>query len=1145
MSSVLKMHLVRLACVAGLMGASLLAGRAGAQSAAEVTKIAAALPANAQAVIERLSGLRELPDGTWKMQAGNVAHGEAINLDESGWQPISKGPAPKDAVWFRQTYVVPATLGGYDLTGARIWFQFHATANGPMPEILYFDGRRVAMGDDLEPIVLFDHAKPGDTVSVAVKLLHTVDDKRMEGATLKIDFAEGRPSPEDLRKEFLSAALLVPALAPNDPAQTATLAEAIHAVDLAALDAHDQAKFDASLKDAHQKLEALTPLLRQITFHLTGNSHIDAAWLWPWTETVDVVKRTFGTALQLMNEYPNYTYTQSAAAYNEWIAEKYPEMNAEIQNRISEGRWEIVGGMWVEPDLNLPDGESLVRQLLVGKRWYMKAYGVDVRVGWNPDSFGYTWQLPQIFKKSGIDYFVTQKMAWNDTNQLPFKFFWWQSPDGSKVLTYFPHDYANGDLNPVRLARDFTIAQKQATGLPGIMDLYGVGDHGGGPTRAILDEGVHWAGTGHVTPKIQFGTAQAYFSDLETKIAQESPVWDYSSIAKGYKAPAAVAGRVSIPTWKSELYFEYHRGVMTTQANHKRNMREAEEEMLNTEKWASLAWLDGKSYPATELNEDWKKVLFNQFHDTAAGSGIGQIYKDAQKDYDVVRLSTDEIGRASLEKVVEGIDTQGEGTPVVIFNPLGWTRAGKVRIKAQVPYKDDFHFRLVSPKGAGQVSYPSRVAWDPQTGVAEMDADVEVQPLGYAVYHLVLEADNTGRSGESRALIPQSFESESIIRIRNNKLQFTVDKRTGCITSLQMHWAQSQERKWATVEEGVAPARPAEAVVETVAHDGCANELQTFKDTPKQYDAWNIDPGTLDQPVPLVHADRVELVGGDTRSPGVRVTRTWQRSKFVQTISLRTGADQLDVDNEIDWHETHVLLKAAFPLAVRSDHATYEIPYGTIERPTTRNNSWEKAQFEVPAMRWADLSGAGEGARVHGLSVINESKYGYDAADNVLRLTLLRSPVWPDPEADRGHHHFHYALYPHVGTWKQALTVRHGWEYNYPLTAVTTTAHPGSLPAVYSFASAAPENIVLTAMKKAEDGNALILRAYEWEGKSTTAKFHVPPGAASATVTDLMETAGTPGVGALEVVGDVVKAPIHPYEILTIRVDYPKGGPKQ
>ena len=1142
MSTVLKLRLVRLLFLASFFGAVFSAGCAAAQTTAEATKIAALLPADAQAVIERLSMLRELPEGTWKMQTGELAHGEAINLDESKWEPISKGPAPKNAVWFRQTYEVPATLSGYDLTGARIWFQFHASANGPMPEILYFNGRRVAMGDDLEPVVLFDHAKPGDTLSVAIKLLHTVDDKRIEGATLKIDFPDGRPNPEDLRKEFLSAALLVPALAPNDPAQLATLSEAIRTVDLAALTLHDQAKFDASLKAAHAKLDALTPLLRQVTFHLTGNSHIDAAWLWPWTETVDVVKRTFGTALQLMYEYPDYTYTQSAAAFNEWIADKYPEMNAEIGRRIEEGRWEIVGGMWVEPDLNMPDGESLVRQLLVGKRWYKRAYGADVRIGWNPDSFGYTWQLPQIFKKSGVDYFVTQKMAWNDTNQLPFKFFWWQSPDGSKVLTYFPHDYANQDLNPVRLARDFTIAQKQATGLPGIMDLYGVGDHGGGPTRAILDEGERWAGSGHVTPKIEFGSAQSYFTALERKIATDSPVWDYASIAKGYTAPAATPGRVSIPTWKSELYFEYHRGVMTTQANHKRNMRESEEEMLNAEKWASLAWLDGKSYPAPELTVDWKKVLFNQFHDTAAGSGIGRIYKDAQQDYDVVRLSTNAITQSSLEKVVEGIDTQGEGTPVVIFNPLGWTRSGKVRIKAQVPYKEGYHFRIVPPRSTKQISYPSRVSWDKQTGVAEMDVDVEAQALGYAVYHLVLEADNTGRRGESVAQIPQSFESDSMIRIRNSELQLTVDKTTGCITSLQMHWSQPQDKRWATVEEGLPPARPSEVVVETVAPGGCANELQTFKDTPKDYDAWNIDPGTLDQPVPLVRADRVELVGGDTRSPGVRVTRTWQRSRFVQTISLRTGADQVDVDNEIDWHETHVLLKAAFPLAVSNDHATYEIPYGTIDRPTTRNNSWEKAQFEVPAMRWADLSGAGVGGRVHGLSVINESKYGYDAADNVLRLTLLRSPVWPDPEADRGHHHFRYALYPHQGTWKEALSVRHGWEFNYPLTAVTTIAHPGLLPAVYSFASVAPENLVLTAMKKAEDANALILRAYEWAGKDTIAKFHIPPGAVSATVTNLMESTETPEASLLDVTGDQVKVPIKPYEILTIRVDYPNGG---
>ncbi len=372
-----------------------------AKVAAEIDRVASNLPPESRTVITRLTMLRELPGGVWKTHGGDLAHGEAADLDESGWQTMTvPGHASNDAVWFRTTYTVPETLGGYDLTGSRVWFQFHADANGPMPEILYFNGRRVALGDDLEPVVLFDGAKPGEKVTVAIKLLHTVDSKSIRGATVRVEFPENRPSPEDLRIEFLSAALLVPTLAPSDASQMATLNGAIAAVDLKALDAHDQAAFDASLKAAHSKLEALLPLMQTATWHLTGNSHIDAAWLWPWTETVDVVKRTFGTALQLMYEYPKYTYTQSAAAYNEWMAQKYPDMNAEIKKRIQEGRWEIVGGMWVEPDLNMPDGESLVRQLLVGKRWYKQAYGVDVRIGWNPDSFGYTWQLPQIYKKS-------------------------------------------------------------------------------------------------------------------------------------------------------------------------------------------------------------------------------------------------------------------------------------------------------------------------------------------------------------------------------------------------------------------------------------------------------------------------------------------------------------------------------------------------------------------------------------------------------------------------------------------------------------------------------------------------------------------------------------------------------------------------
>jgi alpha-mannosidase len=780
-------------------------------------------------------------------------------------------------------------------------------------------------------------------------------------------------------------------------------------------------------------------------------------------------------------------------------------MNAQIAERIKEGRWEIVGGMWVEPDLNMPDGESLVRQLLVGKRWYKQAYGVDVRIGWNPDSFGYTWQLPQIFKKSGVDYFVTQKMAWNDTNQLPFKFFWWESPDGSKVLTYFPHDYANNDLNPVRLARDFTIAQKQATGLPGILDLYGVGDHGGGPTRAILDEGFHWAAPGHVTPKIEFGTAQPYFTALEKQIAPDSPEWDYASIAKGYTDPAAVAGKVSIPTWKSELYFEYHRGVMTTQANHKRNMRESEEQVLNAEKWASLAWLDGKAYPATELTEDWKKVLFNQFHDLAAGSGIGVIYKDAQKDYDVVRLSTNEIDASALGTVVEQINTNGVGVPVVVYNPLGWERSGEVNVRVQL-----------AQVGKAGVSVStndvvSRVKTDEKTGVVDLSIQVaKVPALGYKVLWI------QPNKGGDKVKGPGADETEKSITLNNEAIRITVDKKTGCITSLF----------------------DKQSNFETIASGACGNELQAFKDTPKDYDAWNVDPGTFDQQTTLfTQGASVELLKTDALNPAIRVSRSSQSSKFVQTISLGNwNSKQADVDNEIDWHESHILLKAAFPLAASGPFATYEIPYGTIDRATTRNNSWEKAQFEVPAMRWADL---GDGK--HGLSLINQTKYGYDAVGNQLRLTLLRSPKWPDPEADMGHHSFHYALYPHAGSWKDALTVRKGYEYNYPLTAIVTTAHAGALPATHSFVSVTPENVVLTAVKKAEDTKGLIFRVYEWAGKNATAEFHVPAGASGATVTNMQET---PEGSPLTVTGDVVKVAIHPYEILTIRVDYPNGGPK-
>jgi alpha-mannosidase len=1070
------------------------------------------------AKLHTLETLNSLPAGQWRFHAGDIPHGESIALDDSSWSLVEpKSKAPHEAVWYRRVIEVPRTLNGYDITGARIWFQFRSDANGAVPEIIYFNGRRVALGEDLEPIILFEPAKPGDKIVVAVKLLNTVDDKTFSGVRLTIEpdptATNGRPSPDDIRIQCITAANLLPALPTPRKDLLPKVEEAVAAIDTNALAAGDQAAFDKSLRKAQEILTPLQPILSTAKIDLAGNSHIDAAWLWPKSETVDVVKRTFTTALQLMNEYPDYTFSQSAAQYTEWMAEKYPALNEQIKQRVKEGRWEIVGGMWVEPDLNLPDGESQVRQLLIGQRVFHDQYGVVARIGWNPDSFGYNWQTPQIYKRSGLDYFVTQKMHWNDTNQLPFRLFWWESPDGSKVLTYFPTDYVHDNVNPTRISADFAESADRNPGTTEMLDLYGIGDHGGGPTRAMLDQADHWiaAGKQDAVPTMRYHTAQNYFTNVEKNLNPASPTWNYDSIAKGYTAPPAANGALGIPTWKDELYFEYHRGVYTTQAAHKRNMRTSEVATLDAEKLASLAWLNGKPYPNAELTESWKKITFNGFHDLAAGSGIAIIYKDAQREYTEVFNSDALITDNSLQTLAAKIDTQSKDVrfknepPVIVFNPMAWPRSETVQMNVQLPeassigIEDSDHNRLptqiLSRDGATN-SYSILVHVD------------NIPALGYKVLHAL------GIVGGSVPLdhdYPAIDQTPASYTLSNSHLKVTIDRKTGCITSLI-----------------ILPEN-----TESLAPKSCGNQLQTFKDTPKQYDAWNIDPGTLDHNTPIDQADSVKYVDefqGPLRKT-IRIQRTWQSSHFTQDISLDGGADTVQVSNDIDWHETHVLLKAAFPLAASSGKATYEIPYGSIERPTTRNNSWEKAQFEVPAMRWADL-----GDDKQGLSILNDSKYGYDAVGNTLRITLLRSPTWPDAEADRGHQHFVYAIYPHTGSWKQAQTVRRGYELNDPLKATQVFAHTGTLPAQSSWAEVENPNVTLTAIKKAEDSDALVFRMYEWAGTATEVKLHIPHGATYAVESNMMEK---PEGGHLNLNGDVVTVPIKPYEILTLQAIYP------
>jgi alpha-mannosidase len=1072
--------------------------------AAEGNDSSAATPA-AQVALDRLKALgKGLPDGAWRYHPGDVPHGEDPALDDSGWT-VGQGTyeTTDGSVWFRRTLVMPKTCQGYELKGVRLFFQFHAFAHGAMPEILYVNGRRIALGENLEPVELIDPVTPGETVHIAVKLLHTADVKRIAPASYTLRFGEARPNPVDLGEEIRSAEALLPMLAPDEAtrvAQQKMLDAASLAVDFHALDAGDSTGFDTSLRRAEVLLQPLRPLLQKNSVALVGNSHIDTAWLWPETETVDVVRRTFSTALQLMPEYPQYKFTQSVALYGAWMQEKYPDIFAEMKQRTSEGRWEPTGGMWVEPDLNMPDGESLVRQLLIGKTFFRTQMGVDVRVGWNPDSFGYNWQLPQIFKRSGVDYFVTQKLTWNESTQLPLRLFWWQSPDGSRVLTYFPRSYEQ-NTEPAGEAEDLAASAKVLPGGNSMMRLYGVGDHGGGPTRVMLDDAERSMRPDAILPKIGFSTAIDYFKGAQSSLedAAKAPVWNYKTLADGKaKMPPNKDGPLPVPVWNDELYLEFHRGVFTSQAAHKRNMRVSEESMLNAEKWASLAWLDGEAYPSDPLNEAWKKVLVGQFHDTAAGSGTATIYKDAARDYEFVRQTTEETTKHALEELAAHADTRtaAGSVPLLIFNPLAWQRTDVVEADVQLPNLTANPINVLTADGRpviAQVLYKD----DATARYRILLRAGDVPPLGFQVLQV-----GVGKSAAATDL------HASGTTIENASLRVTVDPATGCITHL--------------VDKKTG--------FDTIAAGGCGNELQTFVDVPKKYDAWNIDADALDKMTPIRTADSVQLVEQGPLRAIVRVQRHWGHSTFTQDIVLYAGMDRVDVRNDIDWHETHVLLKAAFPLAASSAEATYEIPYGTIERPTTRNNAIEKAKFEVPALRWADL---GDGQ--HGFSLLNDSKYGYDAAGNVLRLSLLRSPIYPDPNTDQGRQRFTYSLYPHAGGWQEAMTIRRGYEVNYGLTAIQTHEHAGILKNAHSFVRVEGSNVVLTAMKKAEQSDDLVLRVFEWQGKTATVGIILPGKPVSAVETGMMEDKD---LGPLPMAEGKVSLVIQPYQIRTIRVHY-------
>lgn len=773
--------------------------------------------------------------------------------------------------------------------------------------------------------------------------------------------------------------------------------------------------------------------MKDKTLYMIGNAHLDPVWLWQWQEGFQEAKATFRSALDRMNEYDDFIFTSSSAAIYEWIENNEPRMFEEIRQRVKEGRWHIVGGWWIQPDCNIPGGESFVRQGLYGQRYFLEKFGVTAKVGYNVDSFGHHGNMPQILKKSGMDYYVMMRPMPSEKG-LPGRLFWWQSDDGSRVLTFrimFEYLSWGKELgNHVRR----TLGEFKEP-LNELMLFYGVGNHGGGPTKENI-ESIRALNGEPDLPKLTFATPDRYFHDMEQKGIAYPVVHDDLQ----HHASGCYAAHSGIKQWN----------------------RQAENRLITAEKWSALAnWITGQPYPKEAFGRAWKNVLFNQFHDILAGTSLEPAYEDARYLYGEAMA----IAERALNDAVQslswnvGIPQDESMRPIVAFNPHGWPSRVNMELEVggiteKTVLLDDkdrpVPFQTVKSLAAARGRY--RVSF-----MADLPA------MGYRVYKLV-------KSSESLQPASGTPVQASDLVMENGRFRLAFDRDTGWISSLRDK----------AIGHEVFRGEAAKPVV--------------IEDTS---DTWSHDVLHFNQAVGAFRAVRVSRIEHGPVKSVIRVVSEYGSSRLVQDFAMYPDRDQIDVAVTVDWREKFKMLKLVFPVNTVFSRTTYEIPYGTIER--------EHNGEEEPGQSWIDCTGLiAESNRIYGISLMNDAKYSYSMAGREMALTVLRSPIYahhvpyePDPHGeyafiDQGIQRFSYSLLPHEGTWEKAGTVHRAAELNAKPVAVIESYHEGPLPLADSFVEVDRDNVVVAALKQAEDDDALIVRCYETNKTETTAEIRLP-----------------------------------------------------
>ena len=843
--------------------------------------------------------------------------------------------------------------------------------------------------------------------------------------------------------------------------------------------------------------------------YMTGHSHIDLAWKWNYAESIGICHNTFRDVMDLMDHYENDSlpgnplfYAQSQAQAYEWMETQYPELFERIRSWLDKGQWEPVGGMWAESDTNLVSGESLVRQILYGKLYFLERLGVDVRVGWLPDTFGYSAGLPQIFKKAGIDYFACTKITWNDTHPPQKHMFHWASPDGSQVLTYLSlGSYDDIPLPPV-IDEAIEKLNRLQPDIPLMLFYIGVGDHGGGVYRILVDLALELKRRGY---PIVFSPSEEFFRDLEVHGVND--------------------------VINDELYLEFHRGTYTSRAHAKERNRRAEIGMETLEKVASVSIPYGGLFPQEDRDGIWKKILVNQFHDVLPGSAIDLVYKDFDADHDFIATRTNELLDSNLERLCDNIQTSQErpqGEPLVVFNPLSWTRSGPVALSMTAE----------EARGIGVVDEsgePLPVQFSPLDQTMIFWAE-DIPSIGYKTFFLVPDRTsmNTGGLSSTRT------------RLENASIAATLDPSTGWLVSLLDKRAGGRE----VIQPG-----------------GGANVLQMYTEGFHPFPAWDLGynkytarPRTLNRPVSL---DLIEA--GPVRAV-VQATYRHLGMSFAQRVVVWAAQPRLDFEFQVDdWGKImSQLLKVVFPLNLvnQSKQATYDVPYAAL----TRTHDGSVANWEASGQKWVNLQNNGT-EEDYGVALLSGNKYGFDIANdgpgegwsdgkaNVLRMTLLKSSSQPLPGAlgnsfggpvtDKGSFTSSYALYPHAGSWEEAGVVHQGYEFNYPLIVHRTDRHEGTLPSSASFLEVSPATVVATVLKEPErpvNKDELILRLFETARRDTEVSIVFPTKKLiEAREVDLLE--GDLGKGrAVHLTSSGMSLEIGHDEIVTIRLEYEEKG---